>query len=188
MLCRCVPLSFPGMRHRASLPAGTAWVGPKQSPGRRRHPGARASRPHAPPLRAAQFPWDGAPGQPAGGNGLGRAEPASWHRRRSSRLGEIGEAVPIIVRAGRPRSRVGLIPRRRRSKGRMVFAERSGGEKSSRRGPGRPAGPGSTGPSRACPPNGRPPPSGRRSGIPRPAPPQSPLGWLPLPSPIQRNT
>ena len=29
----CVLLSFPGMGHPATLPAGTAWAGPKQSPG-----------------------------------------------------------------------------------------------------------------------------------------------------------
>ena len=33
MLSRCVPLSFPAMRHPATLPAGTAWARPKQSPG-----------------------------------------------------------------------------------------------------------------------------------------------------------
>ena len=33
MLSRCVPLSFPAMRLPATLPAGTAWARPKQSPG-----------------------------------------------------------------------------------------------------------------------------------------------------------
>ena len=33
MHCRCGPLSFPAMRHPAILSAGTAWAGPKQSPG-----------------------------------------------------------------------------------------------------------------------------------------------------------
>ena len=33
MLSRSVPLSFPAMRHPATLPAGTAWARPKQSPG-----------------------------------------------------------------------------------------------------------------------------------------------------------
>ncbi len=33
MHSRCVPLGFPVMRHPASLPAGTAWARPKQSPG-----------------------------------------------------------------------------------------------------------------------------------------------------------
>ena len=35
MHSRWVPLSFPAMRHPATLPAGTAWAGPKQSPRRR---------------------------------------------------------------------------------------------------------------------------------------------------------
>ena len=33
MHSRCVPLSFPAMRHPATLPAGTAGARPKQSPG-----------------------------------------------------------------------------------------------------------------------------------------------------------
>ena len=33
MLFRCVPLSFPAMRHPATLPAGTAWARSKQGPG-----------------------------------------------------------------------------------------------------------------------------------------------------------
>ena len=33
MHSRCVPLSFPAMRHPATLPAGTAWARPEQSPG-----------------------------------------------------------------------------------------------------------------------------------------------------------
>ena len=74
------------------------------------HPGARASRPHAIPLRAAQFPCDAAPGHPVGGNGMGSAEAESWRRCRSTRFEEMGEAVPRLVRAGRPRSRGGFIP------------------------------------------------------------------------------
>ena len=74
------------------------------------HPGARASRPHALPLPAAQFPCDTAPGHPTGGNGMGSAEAESWRRCRSSRVEELAEAVPKRVRAGRPRSRVGCIP------------------------------------------------------------------------------
>jgi len=34
-------------------------------------------------LRAAQFPWDAAPGHPAGGNAMGPAEAESWRRCRS---------------------------------------------------------------------------------------------------------
>ena len=33
MLSHCVSLSFPAMRRAATLPAGTAWARPKQSPG-----------------------------------------------------------------------------------------------------------------------------------------------------------
>ena len=64
--------------------------------GRGTPPGARASRPHALPLRTAQFPCDMAPGHPAAGNGLGSAEAESWRRCRSSRVGERGEAVPVL--------------------------------------------------------------------------------------------
>ena len=74
------------------------------------HPGARASRPHALPLPAAQFPCDGAPGHPHDGNGMGSAEAESWHRCRSSPVEEMAEAVPRLVRAGRPRSGVDFIP------------------------------------------------------------------------------
>ena len=74
------------------------------------HRGARASRPHALPLRAAQFPCESAPGHPAGGNGMGPAEAESWRRCRSIQVDEMGEAMSEFVRAGRPRSRVGFIP------------------------------------------------------------------------------
>ncbi len=59
-------------------------------------PGARASRPH--PLRwvAARFPRDAAPGHPAGRKRLGSAEAESWRRCRSSRVEEMGEAVPVL--------------------------------------------------------------------------------------------
>jgi len=70
------------------------------------HPGARASRPHALPFGAAQFPCDAAAGYLAGGNAMGSAEAESQRRFRSSRVEEMGEAVPGPVRAGRPRSRV----------------------------------------------------------------------------------
>ena len=56
------------------------------------HPGARASRPHALPLGAAQFPCDGAPGHPAGGNAMGPAEEESWSPCRSTRVEELGGA------------------------------------------------------------------------------------------------
>ena len=69
------------------------------------HPGARASRPHALPLPAAQFPCDVAPGHPVGGNGIGWAEAESWRRCRSGRVEEMAEAAGRLVQAGRPRSR-----------------------------------------------------------------------------------
>ena len=74
------------------------------------HPGARASRPHALPKRFAQFPCDVAAGHPANGNGMGPGEAESCRRCRSTRVEERAEAVPGRVRAGRPRSRVDLIP------------------------------------------------------------------------------
>ena len=58
------------------------------------HPGARASRPHALPSRAAEFPCDVAAGHPAGGNGVGLAEAESWRVCRWRRVEEMGEAVP----------------------------------------------------------------------------------------------
>ncbi len=39
---------------------------------------------------------------------MGSAEAESWSRCRSSWVEEMAEAVPRLVRAGRPRSRVGL--------------------------------------------------------------------------------
>ena len=107
MHCRCVPLSFPAIWHLAALPAEAPWIRAKQSPRRKLPPGARASRPHALPSRAAQFPRDGAPGHPAGRNGMGPAEAESWRRCRSTQVVQMAEAVPGRVRAGRPRSRVG---------------------------------------------------------------------------------
>ena len=56
------------------------------------------------------FPAMRPPGHPAGGNGMGSAEADSWRRCRSTRVEEMAEAVPRLVRAGRPRSRVGFLP------------------------------------------------------------------------------
>ena len=114
--------------HRHGLRPGKPARAPlrSKSDGRRRHPGARASRPHAIPLRAAQFPCDAAPGHPAGGNGMGSAEAGSWRRCRSSRVEEMAEAVPRIVRAGRPALPGGLHPmtssQQRRSIGLCVYS------------------------------------------------------------------
>ena len=73
------------------------------------HPGARASRPHAPPSRAAQYVYDVAAGNPGSGNGVGLGEADPWRVCRSSGVEEMREAVRRPMRAGRPRSRVGLL-------------------------------------------------------------------------------
>jgi len=105
MHTRRVPLSFPAIRRPATLPAGTAWARPKQRLGV--HPGTRASRPHALPWRATQFPRDSAPGHPAGGNAMGSAEVEYWRLCRSNCVErEDGRRLASVVRAGRPRSRV----------------------------------------------------------------------------------
>ena len=74
------------------------------------HPGARASRPHAVPWVAAQFPCDVAADRPAGGNRRGPAEAEAGGLCRLIPVEEMGEAAGGFVRAGRPRSRVGFIP------------------------------------------------------------------------------
>ena len=73
-------------------------------------PGARASRPHAVPWVAAQFPCDVAADRPAGGNRMGPAEAEAGRRCRLIPVEEMAEAAGGFVRAGRPRSRVGFIP------------------------------------------------------------------------------
>ena len=74
------------------------------------HLGARASRPHAVPSVAAQFPCDVAADRPAGGNRMGPAEAEAGRRCRLIPVEEMGEAAGGFVRAGRPRSRVGFLP------------------------------------------------------------------------------
>ena len=74
------------------------------------HPGARASRPHAVPSVAAQFPCDVAADRPAGGNRMGPAKAEAGRRCRLIPVEEMGEAAGGFVRAGRPRSRVGFLP------------------------------------------------------------------------------
>ena len=51
------------------------------------------------------FPAMRQPAPPAGGNRRGPAEAEPWRRCHSIRVVEMGEAMPRIVRAGRPRSR-----------------------------------------------------------------------------------
>ena len=72
-------------------------------------PGARASRPHAVPSVAAQFPCDVAADRPAGGNRMGPAEAEAGRRCRLIPVKEVAEAAGGFVRAGRPRSRVGFL-------------------------------------------------------------------------------
>ncbi len=73
--------------------------------------GARASRPHAVPLAAAELQCNAAGSHPAGGNSSGQAEGEPWRRSRLIQVGEMAEAVPGLVRAGRPRSREAIIVR-----------------------------------------------------------------------------
>ena len=73
-------------------------------------PGARASRPHAVPSVAAQFPCDVAADRSAGGNRMGPAEAEAGRRCRLIPVEEMAEAARGFVRAGRPRSRVGFLP------------------------------------------------------------------------------
>ena len=47
---------------------------------------------------------------PVGGNSIGQAEGEPWRRSRLIQVGEMAEAVPGLVRAGRPRSQEALIP------------------------------------------------------------------------------
>ena len=72
--------------------------------------GARASRPHPVPLAAAELQCDAAGSHPVGGNSIGQAEGEPWRRCRLIQVGEMAEAVPGLVRAGRPRSQEALIP------------------------------------------------------------------------------
>ena len=72
--------------------------------------GARASRPHPVPLAAAELQCDAAGSHPVGGNSSGQAEGEPWRRSRLIQVGEMAEAVPSLVRAGRPRSQEAIIP------------------------------------------------------------------------------
>ena len=73
--------------------------------------GARASRPHPVPLAAAELQRDAAGSHPVGGNPIGQAEGEPWRRSRLMQVGEMAEAVPGLVRAGRPRSQEAVIVR-----------------------------------------------------------------------------
>ena len=101
----------PGSQANGSFPKGTGRLSEK-SPARYPHltigttpPGARASRPHAVPSVAAQFPCDVAADRPAGGNRMSPAEAEAGRRCRLIPVEEMAEAAGGFVRAGRPRSR-----------------------------------------------------------------------------------
>ena len=91
--------------------------------------GARASRPHPVPakassragasglstlqaassvrrLAAAELQCDSAGSNPVVGHHISQAEGEQWCRSPLIEVGELGEAVPGLVRAGRPRSQV----------------------------------------------------------------------------------
>ena len=79
--------------------------------------GARASRPHPVPLDGAELQCDAAGSHPVGANPIGQAEGEPWRRFRLIQVGEMAEAVPGLVRAGRPRSQQAFIPSHRHTKG-----------------------------------------------------------------------
>ena len=106
----------PGSQANGSFPKGTGRLSEK-SPAGYPHltigttpPGARASRPHAVPSVAAQFPCDVAADRPAGGNRMGPAEAEAGRRCRLIPVEEMAEAAGGFVRAGRPRSRGDFFP------------------------------------------------------------------------------
>ena len=69
-------------------------------------PGARASRPHPYSfMEVAERQHDLAGSQPVGVNLNGQTERDPRRRSGSIRVAEMAEVVPVIVRAGRPRSR-----------------------------------------------------------------------------------
>ena len=119
-------------RGNGSFPKGARRLSEK-SPARHPPPhrrdgiglGARASRPRScrelqcdaagsHPVRslwpAAELQCDAAGSHPVGGNPIGQAEGEPWLRSRLIQVGEMGEAVPGLVRAGRPRSQASLHP------------------------------------------------------------------------------
>ena len=73
-------------------------------------PGARASRPHAVPSVAAQFPCDVAADRPAGGNRTGPAEAEAGRRCRLIPVEEMAEAARRICAGGTPALPGGLPP------------------------------------------------------------------------------
>ena len=88
--------------------------------------GVRASRPHPVPLAAAELQCDAAGSHPVGENPIGQAEGETWRRFRLIQVGEMAEAVPGLVRAGRPRSREAIIVRAGRPRSREAVIVRAG--------------------------------------------------------------
>ena len=89
-------------------------------------PGARASRPHPFSfIEAAERQREFAGIHPVGGNGIGQSEgdPGCC---QSIQVGEMAEAVPGLVRAGRPRSRGAIIVRAGRPRSRGAIIVRAG--------------------------------------------------------------
>ena len=75
-------------------------------------PGSAGVPPAYPvPLAAAELQRDAAGSHPVGGNPIGQAEGEPWRRCRLMQVGEMAEAVPGLVRAGRPRSQEAVIVR-----------------------------------------------------------------------------
>ena len=62
------------------------------------------------PLAAAELQCDAAGSHPVCENPIGQAVGEPWRRSRLIQVGEMAEAVPGLVRAGRPRSQQALIP------------------------------------------------------------------------------
>ena len=113
-----------GLRANGSFPKGVRRLSEKPPAG---HPptappgrhllGARASRPHPVPLDGAELQCDAAGSHPVGDNPIGQTEGEPWRRSRLIQVGEMAEAVPGLVRAGRPRSQEAIIPSHRHTKG-----------------------------------------------------------------------
>ena len=62
------------------------------------------------PAAAFELQRHSAGGHPVGRRRISEAEGEPWRRFRLIEVGELGKAVPGLVRAGRPRSREGVIP------------------------------------------------------------------------------
>ena len=93
------------------------------------HPGARASRPHPFSfIEAAERQREFAGSHYVGSNRSDQAEGEPWRRFRLMQVGGGGmaEAVPGLVRAGRPRSRGAIIVRAGRPRSRGAIIVRAG--------------------------------------------------------------